>query len=272
MLTAAMIHAAWHSLIKSSGDQLTAFAGMGLVAAVPALAAIAYVGLPGPGTWVILAGSAALHVAYKLCMSRAYARGDLGEAFPLARGGVPLFALALAYAALGQVPTAPQWLAVGAISAGLLLIVAERLRANFSVSLIVASVLAALAVAGYSVLDAYGVRVSGSWLTFTAWLVVLDCFTFLAISRFWRGPQLWPALLALKGRVVVSGLLGLLSFCIFIWALSRSPVAPVSALRETSVLFAILIGAMLHKEPLTGQRMAAGVLIVTGIAIIAAFR
>lgn len=272
MLTAAAVHAAWHSLIKSSGDQIASLAGMGLIAAIPSLGVIAVVGLPTPATWAVLAVSTALHVAYKLCLSSAYARGDLGEAFPLARGGVPLFTLAIAYGMLDQIPTRPQWFAVGAISAGLLLIVAERLRSNFSVRLVTASTLAALTVASYSVLDAYGIRVAGNWLVFTAWLIVLDNIAFLAIARLKRGPQLWSILLATKGRVIVSGLLGLCSFGIFLWALSRSPVAPVTALRETSVLFAILIGATLHKERLSGQRVAAGILIVAGIGIIAVWR
>lgn len=272
MLFAAILHAAWHGLVKSSDDQIVNLAGMGVVAAIPALALLPFVGLPAPAAWWILIVSTGLHVAYKLCLSSAYARGDLGEAFPLARGGVPLFALAIAFVTLGQVPTAPQWIAIGAISAGLLLIVAERLRGEVSVPLIVAAALAALAVASYSVLDAHGVQVAGNWVTFTAWLIVLDNMTFLAVARHRRGQGLWPALVAMRGRVIVSGLLGLLSFSVFLWALGRSPVAAVSALRETSVLFAILIGAMLHRERWSAQRIAAGCLIVLGIGIIAIYR
>ena len=143
---------------------------------------------------------------------------------------------------------------------------------TFSLPLLTAAALAALAVASYSVLDAYGVQIAGSWITFTAWLIVLDNMTFLLVSRHRRGHALWPAMLAMRGRIVVSGLLGLLSFSVFLWALSRSPVAAVSALRETSVLFAILIGAILHKERFSLQRVAAGVLIVFGIGIIAVYR
>jgi len=272
MLFAAVLHAAWHSLVKSSDDQIVSLAGMGLVASIPAVVLLPFVGLPTPGTWWVLLVSSALHVAYKLCLSSAYARGDLGEAFPLARGGVPLFALSIAYVALGQVPTAPQWLAIGTISAGLLLIVAERLRQNLSLPLLSAAAFAALAVASYSVLDAYGVQVAGSWIVFTAWLIVLDNMTFLALSQNRRGRALWPAMWAMRGRVLVSGLLGLLSFSVFLWALGRSPVAAVSALRETSVLFAILIGALFYRERWSGQRMVAGLLIISGIGIIAVYR
>jgi drug/metabolite transporter (DMT)-like permease len=101
---------------------------------------------------------------------------------------------------------------------------------------------------------------------------VLDNMTFLMVSRHRRGAALWTAMWVMRGRIVVSGLLGLLSFSVFLWALSRSPVATVSALRETSVLFAILIGALLHQERWSGRRVAAGLLIVLGIGVIATVR
>jgi hypothetical protein len=105
MLMAALLHAGWHSLVKSGADQMVTLAGMGTVASVAALAALPFVSLPPPAVWPVLAASVALHVGYKLCLARAYAYGDLGEAFPLARGMVPLFATAIALTTLGQVPS-----------------------------------------------------------------------------------------------------------------------------------------------------------------------
>ena len=269
MLLAALLHAAWHGLVKSSADQTTNLAGMGLVASLGALAVMPFVPLPAPAAWPVLAVSVALHVAYKLCVAGAYAHGELGEAFPLARGAVPLFATTIAMATLGQIPTAGQWAGIVLVSGGLLMLTVQRLRATFNGTLIAASAGAALAVACYSVVDAYGTRVAGDWISFTAWLIVVDNVTFLMVARATRGPTLWSALIAMKGRVVVSGLLGLVSFGVFLWALSRNPVGPISALRETSVLFAIAIGVLLHREQFSRHRLAAGCLIVVGILTIA---
>jgi drug/metabolite transporter (DMT)-like permease len=275
MLMAALLHAGWHSLVKAGGDQMATLAGMGMVASVAALAALPFVPLPPPAVWPVLAVSVALHVGYKLCLSHAYAHGDLGEAFPLARGMVPLFATAIALMTLGQVPSPGQALGIAAVSAGILAVMLDRQgrrgrrsRANWR--LWAAAAGAGLAVAGYSVLDAYGIRVFGDWRGFTAWLIVIDNIVFLGTSRLARGPALWRDLMAIKGRVLASGALGLASFCVFLWALSRGPVGAVSALRETSILFAIGLGVLLHHEALSAARLAGAVLMILGVLAIAA--
>jgi drug/metabolite transporter (DMT)-like permease len=269
MLLAGSLHAGWHGLVKSGTDQTANLAGMGIVAALPATAVIAFAPVPPPTVWLVLLVSVALHVGYKLCVASAYANADLGEAFPLARGAVPLFATAIAFPMLGQIPSAGQCTGIALISGGLILLAIERLRRSFDGTLLAATAGAGLAVAAYSAVDSYGTRLSGNWADYTAWLIVVDNFTFLLVARLIRGRALWPTLLAMRGRVVTSGLLGLISFGVFMWALSRNPVGAVSALRETSVFFAILIGIVLHREPLSGRRIGAGLLIVAGILTIA---
>jgi drug/metabolite transporter (DMT)-like permease len=269
MLLASMLHAGWHSLVKFSGDQIVSLAGMGLVAAACAAAAIPLLPPPAPAAWPILVVSAALHVGYKLCLASAYGRGDLGYAFPLARGVVPLFATLLAFAFLGQVPTRLQALGIVLVSVGVLLLTLDRLNGGIKGSLVGAAVGAGIAVACYSVLDAHGTRVAGDWAAFTAWLIVLDNVAFVALSRGIKGRGLWRELMQMRTRIAFAGALGILSFCAFLWALSRSPAGPVSALRETSVLFALLIGVLIHGEPWSPQRLLAAVLIVGGVAVIA---
>jgi drug/metabolite transporter (DMT)-like permease len=266
MLAAALLHAGWHSLVKAGADQLTTLAGMGIVASIAAVAALPFVPLPPPYIWPVLAASVALHVGYKLCLCQAYAHGDLSEAFPLARGMVPLFATLLALAMLGQVPTPGQGLGIAAVSAGLLAVMRHG-RANWRLWSAAAG--AGLAVACYSVLDAYGVRRFGSWIGFTAWLIVLDNVVFLTFSRTLRGAGLWRALAMTKWRIIASGALGLASFCVFLWALSRGPVGAVAALRETSMLFAIALGVLLHREALSAARLAGAVLMILGVLAIA---
>jgi drug/metabolite transporter (DMT)-like permease len=269
MLLAGTLHAGWHGLVKSGADQTANLAGMGIIAALPAMAVIAFVPIPQPTVWVVLLVSVALHVGYKLCVASAYAIADLGEAYPLARGAVPLFAAAIAFFTLGQSLSAGQCVGIVLISGGLIILALERLRRSFDGTLLVAAGGAGLAVALYSVVDSYGTRLSGNWIDYTAWLIAIDNVTFLLVARLIRGPALWTTLSAMKGRVVTSGLLGLISFGVFIWALSRNPVGAVSALRETSVFFAIPIGVLLHREPLSGRRIGAGLLIVSGILTIA---
>lgn len=271
MLAAGLLHASWHSLVKSASDGVANMAGMGAVASIPALLwLVATRPIPSAELCIVLAVSVGLHVGYKVCVAQAYSRADLGEAFPMARGAVPLFATAIAFIGLGQVPTAIQGGAIALICFSLLLLAYERFRGDFNLTLFAAIAGAGLAVALYSVLDSYGTRLAGDWIDFTAWLIVLDTAAFLLVARAMRGPQLWTTMTAISRRIAISGTLGLLSFSVFMWALSRNPVGPVSALRETSVLFSILIGVVFHRERLSARRIVAALLILTGIVLLAA--
>jgi drug/metabolite transporter (DMT)-like permease len=272
MLLAGLLHATWHALVKSGDDQITVLAGMGLVAVAMALVALVFVAPPPAAVWLVMLASAVLHIGYKLCLAWAYAHGDLGQAFPLARGMVPLFATGLALLTLGQVPSAGQAFGVGLVSFGLLLLALERTGRQINRRLLMAAAGAGATVAAYSVLDAYGTRVYGDWAGFTAWIVILDNLAFLPLSRLIRGPALWADLYRARGRVLVSGVLGMTSFSVFVWALSRSPVGLVSALRETSVLFAMAIGIAFFAETLSPRRVAAACAIVTGIVTISLSR
>jgi drug/metabolite transporter (DMT)-like permease len=269
MLLASLLHASWHGLVKSSGEQLTTLAGMGLVASLGAAVLLPFLPAPPMTVWPVLVGSVALHVSYKLCLAGAYARGDLGQAFPLARGVVPLFATILAFVFLGQTPTASHSAGVVLVSCGVLVLTAEKLTRQLNGRLVLATTGAGIAVACYSVVDAYGTRLAGNWATFTAWLIILDNLTFLALGRLLRGARFWGDLVVLRRRIVVAGVLGLSSFGVFLWALSHSPAGPVSAVRESSVLFALLIGVFVHGEAFSLSRLAGVVLILAGVFVIA---
>lgn len=269
MLVAGLLHASWHGMVKAGVDQTVNLAGMGMVATVFAAVALPFVPMPPPQVWPVLAAAVFLHSGYKVCLAQAYHHGDLVQAFPLARGAVPLFATLIAFVALGQTPNAQQLAGIALVSGGILFLSLEIRRGKLNPHLLAATMGAGLTVAGYSVLDAYGTRLYGDWLGFTVWLNILDCLVFLAFSRVVRGPALWGALVHMRRRILVSGCLGIVSFAVFVWALSRNPVGPVSAIRETSVLFAMLIGAFIYREAMSPRRIAGAVLIVAGIATVA---
>jgi len=265
LVFAALLHATWHALVKGGADQLVNLVGMGLVAAVPAAIAIPFLPLPPAAVLPVLASSIVLHGLYKICVAYAYARSDLAQAFPLARGCVPVFATLLAFVALGQIPTAAQAAGTFLIAAGIVSLATHRSAVQGTA--IAAALAAGLAVAGYSVLDAYGTRVYGNWAGFTAWLVLSDSLVFAVFGGLIRGRQIWPSLARMRMRVAVSGFLGILAFSAFLWALSRSPAGPSAALRETSILFAMLIGALVNREHLGFRRVLSGALILAGIAV-----
>src|SRR4051812_25802043 len=128
MLAAAVLHATWHSLVKSGDSGLMVLTGMCLVSAVAAGAVLPFVTVPPASVWPVLAGSILLHSGYRLSLVQAYAHGDLSQAYPLARGLVPLFATVLAFMVMGQLPAGGQLVGIGIVSLGLIGLAAETLR------------------------------------------------------------------------------------------------------------------------------------------------
>ncbi len=268
MLAAAVLHASWHSLVKSGSHGLAVLTGMCLVSSLAATCVLPFVALPPSSVWPILLVSIVLHCGYRLCLAQAYKYGDLSQAYPMARGMVPVIAAALALPLLGQVPTPGEFLGIAIISAGLLALAGGSFGKRIPGQLLVAAALAATAVASYSAIDAYGIRLSGDWISYTAWLIALDSGIFFVVVCLVGGRPMLRALDDQRGRTLISALLGLGSFCVFLWALSRSPVGAVSALRETSILFATLIGIVVHGDRQSPLRIGAAVMVTLGIVVI----
>lgn len=264
LLAAALLHASWHAMIKASGDKEIGLAGMNVVSATVAIAFLPFVSPPPPSVWGLLALSVLFHNAYKLALARLYRLGDLSLGHPVARGLTPIFAALLGLALLGEVPALPQWTGIALVSAGLVVLASGSGRP--SLAAVGAAALVSLLAATYAVIDAKGVRLS-DWMGYTAWLMVFDGAVFIALTAGMRGGRLWQALSAAPWQTLISGILGVASFGVFLWALGRGAVGGVVAVRETSALFAVLIGVVVLKERLTGRRVLALTLVFGGVVI-----
>jgi len=269
VLAAALLHATWHALVKSSGDRVVALAGMSLVSGALAFAALPFVAIPRAGVLAVIAFSVLLHIGYKLALAHLYEKADLSRAYPLARGLTPVIAVFLGMVFLAEKPAPVTLAGVLAISAGIVGLLFERGGNRLSAGAAGAAAAAGAAVAAYSVLDAYGVRLNGDWLSFTAWLVACDSGLFVGYALASRGRAATAAWRGEWGRTLASGLLGSIAFCVFLWALGRAEVGPVSALRETSMAFSALIGAVVLKERMSRARALAVAMVLAGTVAIA---
>ena len=271
MIAASLLHASWHALVKTSDDQVVALAGMNLVSGAVAFGVLPLVASISGIASAVIAGSVVLHFAYKLALARLYVHADLGQAYPLARGITPLFACGLAFAVLGETPPTVAIAGLLLVSAGLLALGLDP-GARPRLQTLVAALLAGGAVAAYSVVDAYGVRAAGDWAAFTAWLVAADSSVFVAYALATRSEACLRSWQRHWRRVCASGLFGVVSFCVFMWALGCAPVGPVTALRETSVMFAALIGIAMLRERASTHRLAAAACVTGGVVLIAIAR
>lgn len=266
VLLAAFIHASWNALLRGGADRFRTNALMTLSGALFALLCIPFLPLPAPASWPYILASGLTHFIYCLLLVRMYREGDLGHTYPIARGTSPLL-VSLGGLLLAQERLSPAViLGIVLVSLGIfaLSLGGHLRRGHFLTALLVG-----VTIAIYSVIDGLGVRHSGHAPSYTAWMVLLYGLMmplFFLIVR--RGRHVLPTsrreLLAGLG----GGIISVVGYGIVIWAMGNAPMGPISALRETSVLFAILLGSLFLREKLTLQKLSAALLILTGAALL----
>ncbi len=268
VLCGALLHASWNALIKSGDDKAVDTALLHALGALLALPLLLWIGLPPRASWPYIAASMVIHIGYYIALVGAYRHGDLGLTYPIMRGFAPLLVALGSTTLIGEAPSTVAWLGIVGITAGVALVglahPGETLHHRKALMFAFAN---AAIIALYTVVDGLGVRTSDSALKYVVTLFVLDGIAYplgvwlrrsaaarREIVRFAR--RRWP--LALLGGAASMG-----SYAIALWAMTRAPVASVAALRETSVLFAAVLGTVLLKERFGLQR-AAGTLVLVG--------
>jgi len=264
VLFGALLHASWNALVKSSSDKDLDMALIHLIGSFIAIPLVALVGWPKAEAWPYIAASVLIHIGYYLALTGAYRHGELGLTYPLMRGVAPLLVALSATSALGETLSPLAWAGVIGISAGVLVLGLNRhaLEAPKAVGFALAN---AVIIAIYTVIDGLGVRASGNALQYIATLFLLDGWPFALLMFATRGHALgryarqrWP--IATIGACASLG-----SYGIALWAMTLAPVATVAALRETSVLFAVLLGSWFLKEHFTPRRVVGACTIVGGV-------
>ena len=266
VLLAALMHASWNAIAKTATVTLLEITTMAVAAAVVCAIVLPFMPFPERASWPWLAASTLLHFLYFVALVGAYEWGDLSHAYPLMRGLAPML-VALCGIMLFDDHLSPQmWLGVVLISSGVLLPFLMR-RTGFGMP--GKGTLFALGnaeiIASYTLVDGMGTRLSSTPVAYCLWLFVFDALpiTAWAISR--HGNRVWTYMRGRWRPGVIGGLLTVGSYGIVLWAMTRAPIAAVAALRETSVLFAAVIGAFLLREGFGAPRLFGAALIVCGI-------
>jgi drug/metabolite transporter (DMT)-like permease len=265
VLFAALLHASWNAWIKGGDDRYLSIQRMSAGQSVLAALLLPFFPLPEAHVWPWIAASAALHTGYKIFLINAYERGDLSQVYPLARGTAPLIVAVAGLLLLGEVPPPLRLAAVLAIGAGILLMATGRGRLS-GTALLLALGTAAFT-ASYTIVDGLGARLSGNASAFILWAIAIDGPLMLAYGAVARGPaSLGPVRTGWR-QGLAAGATSAGAYWIVVWAFTQAPLALVAALRETSVLFAMLIAAVFLREKITATRWAAAGLILTGLVL-----
>lgn len=270
VLFSALLHAIWNAIAKAIPDRLVASALIGATNLVIGGLGCLLLPIPAPASWPALLGSALLQTAYLILLTAAYSRSEFGRAYPLVRGVAVVGVTAVSVALLGETLQLGQWIGVGLVAAALLGLAAPGRGSAPDLHALAMPAAVGLVVAAYSLVDGVGVRVAGHALGYAAWLFFLQGIAIplacLVLSRD-RAAFFSNARRSL-GWGVLGGVLSLVAYGIVVWAQSLAPLALVSALRETSVLMAGLIGFLAFREKLTLARVTATVTAAVGIVVL----
>lgn len=269
VMAAAALHAGWNALVKISLDRFLSASLIQIAAGLVALPLLPLVSLPVASAWPWLALSALLHIGYNVFLARAYSQGDLGQVYPLARGASPLLVTLLSLALLNDRFSGGQLAGLLILVFGLWLmaLLGNHHHLGLPRQLLGNALLTSLFIAGYSLADAHGARLNGQALNYTLWLFTLNGLVMVLVLTALRGASEWRLLAPQWRQGLLGGSMSLLAYGIVIWAMTQAPVALVSALRESSVLFALLIGSLWLHEPLPHGRLLACLVIVAGIVL-----
>lgn len=265
VLLAALLHASWNAMLKGGRDVLLDTAAIVAGAGLVTLPFIFVVPLPQPQAWPFIAASVATHIAYYYLIVNAYRTGELSLVYPLMRGTAPLITGVLGIFWLGEMPGPAGWLGMVLISGGVILLALRALDHAPSRAAVGFALANACVIASYSIIDGVGARTSGHVWSYIIWLFVLDAVPF-TLFMLWRQRRAFLVALWERRRYgLIGGSLSAGAYAISVWAMTQAPVALVASLRETSVLFATLIGARLLHEKLTPRRWAGVFAVLLGV-------
>lgn len=261
-LFAAVLHATWNAFLRSGADRLWTVTVMSLAMALIAIPFAAVFPLPSSGAWPYLILSSCLQVGYSVFLVSAYRHGELGQVYPIVRGSVPLLVTLGGLVFAGEHLTLPAMVGVVLIALGIMSLSLGRTRA--STPSILFALLTGLFIASYATVDAIGVRILGNASTYAIWIFliygVLMTATFVAmrgkLTLDPRSPETWKA--------IGGGMVSLIAYGAVIAAFAIGPAGPVTALRETSVVFAVLLGRAFLGEALTLRRVTACAIVALG--------
>ncbi|MFD8797136.1 EamA family transporter [Streptomyces atroolivaceus] len=270
VLAAAITHAGWNAIAHAIRDQLLSFTLISGGGVLVGVALACFAPLPAAGAWPYLLVSAGLHVAYMLLLMRSFSLGDFGQTYPIARGTAPLVVTVLAAVFVGERPDGWATAGVAVASAGLVGLALWGIRGSGGRPhrpAILAALATGLAIAGYTTVDGVGVRASGTPAGYIAWLMTVQGMAIPAYAYWRRRGGLAAQLRPFVARGLLGAALSVGAYGLVLWAQTKAPLAPVAALRESSIIVGAAIGALFFKERFGGPRIAAAGLMVLGIGL-----
>jgi len=271
-LLSAVTVAATNMFVKKGGDVLSTRMVVSVAMAITALPFVFVVPLPTPKLWAALGLAAMVHWFYQFAMIRALHRGDLSLVFPVMRGLAPLLTAIMATLFLKETPSLFGWTGLVIATAALIVFAMPEGKGHPAKPLrreaLIWAAITALGIAAYSVTDARGTRMAETFTTFVVWLFLLDWIGITTAMIWIRREQVWSHIKPQIKDGAIAGVLGSISYGAALWAFTLTEAANVTAIRETSVVFGAIFGAVFLKESFGKRRIIAAAILATGLLML----
>ena len=268
VLTAAGLHAVWNAMVKSAGDRAVVIAAVACAHAVLGSALALVAPPPAIESWAYIVASSLIHYAYYALIFIAYRFGDLSQVYPISRGLAPALVALGAYLLIGEKLPTVALLGLGAVSVGVGLLAFQKGRLPAEPKAISAAVATGVLIASYSVIDGVGIRLSNSPFGYIGWIFLLE----FPVVLFVAGRRL-RARAAIERKTVLlgisGGVLAVFAYGLVLYAKTIAPLGAVSAVRESSVIIAALIGVVLFGERPWRGRIISAVVVAAGVVALA---
>ncbi len=267
VLFAAFLHALWNALVKTGASQVTGMLIMTLVQGGIGFAIALTRPLPSMDVLPWLLASGVFHAAYKLFLAFAYEQGDLSRVYPIARGAAPMVVTVVSALALSDVIAPLEYVGIFVLGAGIAVMAQGAFRNGESRRLVPLALGSAMMTAGYTLVDGLGARVAGDAAMFVGWMFALDALFFTPVCVALRGGMVLRSNLRDWALGGLAAAVSFAAYMIAVWAMTQAPIALVAALRETSILFAVVIGWQVFGDRMDRTKAAAAGLIVLGLVL-----
>ncbi len=265
VLAAAVMHASWNLLVKLKLDRFLTLFLLQTLMGLMGIAMLVFFAWPASASLPYVLASGVLHTGYNIFLARSYRDGDLSLVYPIARGAAPLITLLATWLVASEQISATTAIAIGILVSGIWLVAVGKLK---SLKLDKVSLFFALGtscfIAAYTVVDGLGGRISGAVSGYTAMVFILDAVFMFGAGLYMRGRGIFKSVAPFWKSGILGALLSASAYWIVIWAMTLAPIAAVAALRESSILFVILMSAKYLKEQMSWIRVFGGVLVVLG--------
>ena len=272
VLLAAFLHAGWNALIKAAPDRLLIISAVAFAQFLAGTLMMPFVATPDPASWLAIVCSTLFHYFYYTFLNQAYRFGDLSQVYPLARGLAPILVAIGAALLWHEILSLPAIIGVVITSCGIASIAFfQKSSLIQNPSALFFAIGTGVIIAGYTVADGIGVRLSNSPFGYIAWLFFLE-FPVVLFVIYRRRGQLVTLLRREWKHFTGTGISSVVAYGIVIFAVNFAPMAAVSALRESSVIMAALIGTIFLGERPWPQRVGAAVVVAVGVVMITGVR